>query len=378
MKSQKQTLSMYIHIPFCQKKCAYCDFLSFDCKNHQIVDYLKVLNLEIATWEKRDKYIVKSIFFGGGTPSILSGQQIINLMACIQNNYELIDDCEITMECNPGTLTEDKVKNIKESGINRISMGVQSLDMDTLKSLGRIHSDTEFYNQYQLLRHYGFNNINLDIMYALPHQTLEHFKEQLKKVITLAPEHLSVYGLIIEADTPYEMLYNRQPDIFPDEEVERQMYWLAHDILTKAGYEHYEISNYAKAGLRCKHNEVYWLLEPYIGFGLGASSYIDDSRFDQTRDIDQYILANGHYDAIKIIRNNDALKEELVFLGLRRLEGVNKAYFKEKTGESLEDVYGQIIKELVEQELLIEDKGHIKLTGRGIDISNHVMSKFIL
>jgi oxygen-independent coproporphyrinogen-3 oxidase len=382
-RSQKQTLSMYIHIPFCQKKCAYCDFLSFSGKMDHVSGYLKALINEIIRWPNKENYIIKTIFIGGGTPSVLTGNEILELFTAIKKNYILDKDCEISMECNPGTLTDDKIIAIKNSGINRISMGVQSLDVKMLEILGRIHNDTIFYQQYTAIQEAGFGNINLDFMYGLPHQTLAAFEKELDMVIQLQPKHLSVYGLIIEEGTSYEQLYEKNPDFFPNEEVERDMYWMAHKKLVDAGYEHYEISNYAKPGYRCRHNEVYWLLEPYISFGIGGSSFIDGCRSDHIKDLELYIrLKDNTKDMIDktsvIPITNNSIMEEFMFLGLRRLEGISKVAFLNLTGSDIMEVYDEVIDTLKDEKLIIEDDTNIRLTERGIDISNYVMSQFLI
>jgi oxygen-independent coproporphyrinogen-3 oxidase len=381
-KSQKPILSMYIHIPFCERKCAYCDFLSFDCKNDKIEAYLEALHRQIESSEYKDSWMVGTLFFGGGTPSILNSNQISRLMTCIKSNFTLSDDAEITMECNPGTLNKNKIKAIKESGINRISLGVQSTDVVFLERLGRIHDDKTVYEQYQLLRDNGFGNINLDFMYGLPEQTLKEWEKQIDTIIELAPEHISAYGLIVEKDTAYEKLYEEQPEIFPDEDLERDMYWLTHDKLTNAGYVHYEISNYCKPGLASRHNETYWLLRPYIGLGLGSASYIDKTRFSITKDLELFIDTSINPSLLidqETIINMDkrTVMEEYMFLGLRRLEGIDMRDFEIKFNQSFMDTYGEITTKFVKDELMVMTDRQLYLTPRGIDISNYVMSHFL-
>jgi len=385
-QSQKNHLSMYIHIPFCERKCAYCDFLSFDCKNEQINDYVDALCSQIEDYSKHDgeiDWVIKTIFFGGGTPSVLTTEHMTAIFKTINSNYDVLENAEISIECNPGTLTKEKINHYRTLGFNRISLGVQSTDFEKLKVLGRIHDEQSVFEQYGLIKASGFENINLDLMYGIPNQTLEEWSRQLDVIIDMNPEHISAYGLIVEEGTAYEKLFQKEPELFPDEDLERAMYWLAHEKLTVAGYEHYEISNFAKPGFACQHNETYWRLIPYIGFGLGASSYINGTRFDMIRDLDAYI---GFKESPKKMMNEQSIivsskqssMEEFMFLGLRRLAGISKKEFMALFGCGINSVYDDALDYLMRESLIQVIDDSILLTKRGIDISNYVLSHFLL
>lgn len=380
---KREALSLYIHIPFCESKCAYCDFLSFAGKDDLIEGYMKKLNAQIHTFAEKDMWLIESIFLGGGTPSILEGHYITELFETIRAGYKLSETCEITIECNPGTLTEEKMEAYKDAGINRISMGVQSTDLEQLKLMNRIHDKKTVLDQYQLLRDKGFDNINLDIIYGLMDQSLEQWVEQVKLAITLNPEHLSVYSLTIEEGTPFYDLYNKQSDRFPSEDLDRDMYWKTHDLLEEAGYEHYEISNYAKAGKASYHNNVYWKAMPYVGFGLGASSFYDDSRFTTIKDLELYVNGGKALKSFVDLDNIEYLDyetemEEFMFLGLRRLEGISIKEYEYRFECDMNEYYAEALRKLQEEKLLVVDGDMIRLTNKGVDISNYALSYFLI
>lgn len=396
-------LEIYIHIPFCAKKCSYCDFLSEPSDTQTMKRYVKALKEEIKLNKNRmEDYEVSSVFIGGGTPSILDEELIKEIICTLQENTTIKKNAEITIECNPGTVNKKRLKAYKEYGINRLSFGLQSADNDELKMLGRIHTYEQFLQSYELARECGFHNINIDIMSAIPKQTIKSYKETLKKVIDLNPEHISAYSLIVEDGTLMKEMAEENPDILPDEDIEREMYYLTKEMLEKAGYHRYEISNYAKEGLECRHNSGYWKRTEYLGFGVGAASLYKNYRITNTSDINEYMNRleavsdwELHYilgsknelidiseydeskeDSIEILSTNDEMSE-FMFLGLRMTQGISKKEFQSIFGAAIYEIFGKQIAKLIEQKLLEEDEEMIKLTEKGIDISNHVMSEFI-
>ena len=305
-----KNIGVYIHIPFCKKKCEYCDFKSYAGKESIIDDYIKWLKYEIKDVgeenkldyeNKRDQlFIVKTIYIGGGTPSAIDSKYILQILDTVKENYTIADDVEITIEINPGTINKEKMSDYKNSGINRLSIGLQETHDNLLKAIGRIHSFEDFLNTYHLAREQEFKNINVDLMLGLPHQSIRDLEESLDTIINLNPEHISVYSLIIEEETPfYEKLMNNQLTL-PTDEIERQMYWLTKKKLENAGYIHYEISNFAKKGYESKHNLSCWNQEEYIGFGVAAHSYTNNVRYSNIDSIEKYIsnYKNGNEERI--------------------------------------------------------------------------------
>lgn len=374
-------ISLYIHIPFCKSKCYYCDFLSFANKEPFMDMYIDILILEMKSHAAiiRERKIM-SIFIGGGTPSTLPLKSIQKIMQEINLIFNVEKNAEITIECNPGTLTREKILGFKESGINRISLGLQSTFDNHLKTLGRIHSFKEFEENFHMLREIGYHNINVDLMFGLPEQTINDWIISLEKVVKLKPEHISAYSLITEAGTPFFEMKKKNLLILPDEDTERLMYYETNRILEKEGYVHYEISNYSKAGYECRHNNVYWTLKDYIGIGLGAASYNNLTRSENTADFDNYIKSNGNLDEIIISRHISSVseqKEEFIFLGLRLIKGISNNEYKGMFDEDLMLSYGNIINKLTQQELLKVNEDNIRLTAKGIDVSNYVMAQFL-
>lgn len=369
--------SLYIHIPFCVRKCFYCDFLSGSYKEEVREAYVKALAAEI----KRESYfyknrIVETIFFGGGTPSLLTKEQLTRLMETIYQSFLVSETAEISMEMNPGTAKQEKLVRMRELGINRLSIGLQSDEDALLKRLGRIHNLEQFRNSYEMAREAGFSNINIDVMSALPGQSMAGYEQTLRTVIDCAPEHISAYSLIIEEGTPFaEQLEKKQLDL-PEEEEERQMYYRTKELLFQAGYERYEISNYARSGFACRHNLAYWRRTDYAGFGIGAASLIDGVRYSNVRDMRQYLTEPHIKQQIEPLTRKDAM-EEFMFLGLRCMEGIRFREFEKQFGLSIEEVYGQQIRELTGQGLLETEKDVLRLTEHGIDVSNYVFEKFI-
>ncbi len=395
----KKPMQLYIHIPFCVKKCAYCDFLSFAADEQTQEVYVQALQKELDFYGSKysDRYI-STIFIGGGTPSWLDERAMASVMECVYRNFTVSKDAEITIECNPGTVSEQKFAVYKEIGINRLSIGLQSANNEELKVLGRIHTFEQFLRTYDRARHYGFSNINVDLMSALPGQTPEGFIRSLKKVIRLKPEHISAYSLIIEEGTPFYEKYQNdvklreagyQTEFLPTEEEEYETTKRTQELLRAEGYHWYEISNFARPGKECRHNIGYWKRADYLGVGLGAASLIDNVRYANTSDIYEYIKAAEHQHEVlsdtcyRTVKEEEAVSrsaqmEECMFLGLRMIDGFQRNEFETNFGVAIEGVYGEIIKRLQKEELLQQKEGNIRLTQKGIDVSNYVLAQFLL
>ncbi len=381
-------LELYIHIPFCIRKCNYCDFLSFSCDEEGIEKYVSTLVEEIRCKARDYKDdVITSVFIGGGTPSILSDDQIERIMNVVKNNYNLSDCCEITIESNPGTLTEEKLLAYKKSGINRLSIGLQSADDDELKLLGRIHDYQTFVDNYNLARKLGFDTINVDLISAIPGGSIEKFKESLLKVVELNPEHISVYSLIIEEGTPFYINYGEGgplEDTLISEDDDREIYHLTKTLLAEAGYNQYEISNYSKAGRKCQHNIGYWIRKNYVGFGLGASSLYDNMRYKNTSDMKEYLRIKAEdvpcgYMIRKEVENLD-IKDiigEYMYLGLRMNRGVDLKKMSEQVGQDVYNIYRTWIDKCASDGLIINKDHIICLTDKGQDLANYVMAGFV-
>lgn len=375
----KKELELYIHIPFCVKKCKYCDFLSAASNSGLRESYVKSLCKKIRDYQELAKaYRVVSIFLGGGTPSVLESRQTREIFAAIYDTFAVDEKAEITTELNPGTVTKEKMKAYKEIGINRLSIGLQSVNNEELRMLGRIHTYEEFEETYELARKAGFENINIDLISAIPGQTVRSWAETLRTVAELKPEHISAYSLIIEEGTPFYEIYGEDREGLPDEDAERQMYQDTKDILEEYGYHRYEISNYAKDGYACQHNLGYWNRREYLGIGLGAASLLDNQRWTEVSELEEYIASDENQKDNLERLDDTAQMEEFMFLGLRKMEGVSKETFKLIFGQELETVYGDVAKKMLDQELLEIEGDYIRLTEKGIDISNYVLSEFIM
>lgn len=373
----KDKISLYIHIPFCVRKCLYCDFPSFSGMESIFDDYVRMLCREIdETYSDYRGMEVKSIFIGGGTPSVLPPALLGRISDKIFSRFDVDSKAEITIETNPGTLDAKKLAEMKSMYFNRLSMGLQAWQDRLLKKLGRIHTADEFETNFLQARDAGFKNINVDLMFALPAQSLDDWQETLEKVIKLRPEHISAYSLIIEEGTPFFDMFDRGELKETDEETDRKMYYLAKEMLSDKSYKQYEISNFAREGFECYHNKVYWRTEEYHGFGLGAHSYSDGVRFHNTYDMKEYLRGEG-LRLDKEFLSLQEKQEEFMFMGLRMNEGVSEAEFLRRFGESMDSVYGDEIKELISEELLVKKDGRLSLTDRGVDISNSVFEKFI-
>ncbi len=372
-------LGLYLHIPFCERKCLYCDFLSAAADTSTKDNYVEALMNEINSYkEMASKYSVKTIFIGGGTPTSLNADSIIQIMEKVKDTFLISSNAEITIEMNPGTIDREKLLAIRHSGINRISMGLQSADNKELKLLGRIHTYETFLENYSLARELGFDNINIDLMSSLPEQSLDKWMKTLEKVTDLNPEHISAYSLILEEGTPFYQKYSSIPI---DEELDRQMYWETENYLKSKGYEHYEVSNYAKKAKECRHNNSYWVRENYLGLGLGASSMIENTRFRKEDNLQEYIINAGNHiltdKEIEKLSINQQM-EEFMFLGLRLMEGVSKAEFERTFQIPMDNIYKEELERSIREGLLQEKEGRVYLTNRGIDLSNTVMARFLL
>ena len=380
----KKELELYIHIPFCVRKCSYCDFLSAPATEQTREAYMAALFAEIGGRAKDySDRTVTSIFIGGGTPSLLSGEQIGQLMDRIREQFAMAQDAEITMEVNPGTASAEKLRNFYTAGINRLSIGMQSAQAEELKNLGRIHDFEGFCQVYREAVEAGFTNINVDIMSGLPGQTLASYRDTLEKVLHLEPmpQHISAYSLIVEEGTPFAAMAERGELPLPEEETERAMYEETIEVLAKYGFHRYEISNYAKAGCECRHNEGYWQRKDYLGLGLGAASLLGKERFSNTSDMQEYLKNSSAPE--KIRKNRELLTREdemaeFMFLGLRMTQGVSKKEFQEYFGTAIENIYGEVLKKYKKQGLLLEESGRIFLSREGIHVSNAVMADFLL
>ncbi|MDE6881564.1 MAG: radical SAM family heme chaperone HemW [Lachnospiraceae bacterium] len=457
-------LSIYIHIPFCVRKCLYCDFLSFPvsvrkfgrglCDNgiagaqsgecqpwvdsslpaasqqeyrkkevrdgsspakrsatddregkpagkileaqaaENIESYVKLLRREIIQEAGHyENHQVISIFWGGGTPSLLGADFVSEIMETLRRCYHIAEDAEITIEANPGTVTAAKLRGYITAGINRISIGLQSTDDRELARIGRIHDYGAFLETYGLAREAGFRNVNIDLMAALPGQSVSSYQRTLQRVAALMPEHISAYSLILEEGTP---LYERQGQYrFPTEEEDREMYLLTNACLASCGYHRYEISNYAREGYECRHNKVYWQRGDYAGFGLGAASMVENIRWSNPVEPENYAAyiaglesgsgkpagqkpaeEAGCFPVRQRLTGNEQM-EEFMFLGLRMMCGVSRQAFRNQFGRQIEEVYGEVLCNMYRQKLLVCESDHIKLTDPGIDVSNRVMAEFL-
>lgn len=420
---KKKLLELYIHIPFCVKKCQYCDFLSFAADEEtkqryvdQLVKEIRICGERITGQGARASFPVISVFIGGGTPSCLDCRHMISIMNAVKENFSLLPEAEITIEANPGTLTAEKLQAYQTAGINRLSLGLQSANPSELKALGRIHTWNDFLESFRLARAAGFENINIDLMSALPGQSFESYADTLECVALLKPEHISAYSLIIEEGTPFYETYSsieeeirkygavRQKDIsqaaaendadvpailpLPDEEEERRMYHYTKEYLAEKGYRRYEISNYSRPSRECVHNKGYWLGTDYLGIGLGASSLAGGERFSVTRDMGRYLalteeeLAAGlQYESREVLTEQEKM-EEFMFLGLRLTDGVLAEDFRRRFGINIEKIYGEVFGKLMEDGLLrmtgTADERRYQLTELGLDVSNCALAEFLL
>lgn len=371
----KKKVSLYLHIPFCARKCHYCDFLSIATTKEKRKNYLRSLASQIRQTEF-EPYEPYTIFFGGGTPSLLEPEELLYLKQELEKKRMWQGATEITIECNPDSITKEKLKTYREIGINRLSIGLQSTNSEELKLLGRIHDYETFLTTYKMARQEGFDNINIDLMSAVPKQNITSYVEGLNKILALNPEHISSYSLIIEEGTPF---YENEEIIklLPDEEEEREMYHKTQEILQRNGYERYEISNYAKPGKECRHNLVYWELGEYFGLGLGASSYVNEIRYKNHETFEEYEKHPTQKMEIEKIGKQQKM-EEFIFLGLRKIEGISKKEFQQLFQIPIEEIYEKVIKKYEASGFLKCNGDRIRFTPKGLDVSNQILSEFLL
>lgn len=425
-------IGLYIHIPFCKHKCYYCDFVSYANKKRFFKKYVECVKKEIEKYARENrimsehelepKYVIKTIYIGGGTPSLIDDEYIEDILKTVRENFEItsnlaedyttqdkeIKNCkekkkeiskenlendfekqknynsqiETTIEVNPGTVTKEKLQKYLECGINRLSIGLQAVQDNLLKEIGRIHTFEDFQNVYKWAREVGFENINVDLMIGLPNQTLDDVKESTKKVIALKPEHISVYSLILEENTKLEDLVIKGKLELPDDEIERKMYWYVKKALEKHKYIHYEISNFARPGFESKHNSDCWNQNEYIGIGAAASSFMNNARYENTSDLEEYIsnIENDKQNKniqLQELLNDESKIDEYMMLSLRKISGVNISEFKRKFNQNPIIRYNKILEKLIKEELIEIDGNNIRLSSKGIDLANLVWEEFI-
>ena len=385
-------IGIYVHIPFCKEKCSYCDFVSFPRQDVSQKEYITCLVEEIEQVasllqqekeiEKKEEMLVKTIYIGGGTPSYLDENQMVKVIEQIKRNFTIAKEAEITIEVNPGTVTKEKLEAYLACGINRLSIGLQSTQDRLLKLIGRIHSYEEFVQTYELARKCGFQNINVDLMIGLPDQKMEDVELSLQKIVDLNPEHISVYSLILEEGTRLEKSYRQGKLKLPEEILERKMYHKTKEILEQNGYQHYEISNFAKKGKQSKHNMDCWNQKEYLGFGLAAHSYYHETRYSNTEDLAQYIQNGQNSEfaknrTIHEVQTKEAMQKEYMLLGLRKLEGVSISCFKHKFATNPIFVFRKELEKLEREGLIEIDLDTIQLTTKGLDLANLVWEEFV-
>ena len=375
----KNEIGIYVHIPFCKKKCDYCDFISYCNKDNLIEKYVEAMKKEIESQNIKPE--ITTIYIGGGTPSYIDSKYIIQIINKIKEK-NVSPNPEITIEVNPGTVTMEKLEDYRSCGINRISIGLQSTNNTLLKEIGRIHDFKQFLETYKMAKKVGFKNINVDLMLGLPNQRIKDLKESLEQILKLKPKHVSVYSLIVEDGTPIANKIEKGELQLPDEELERNMYWFVKNTLELNGYKHYEISNFAKKGYESKHNLNCWNQKEYIGIGVAAHSYRDITRYSNTENIEEYIknVNNEEFNKNKIIhevQKEDDAKKEFMLLGLRKIDGIKISDFKNKFGDNPIYLYRNELKKLVDEKLLIIDNNNIRLSNKGIDLANLVWEEFV-
>ena len=376
---KNKEIGIYVHIPFCKRKCDYCDFISFSNKDSKIQEYIEAVKKEIEL--QKIKSEITTIYVGGGTPSYIESKYIKEIIEEIKKK-NVSNDAEITIEINPGTVTLEKLRDYKENGINRLSIGLQTTQNNLLKQIGRIHDFEQFVETYKMARKEGFKNINVDLMLGLPNQRIKDLKDSLEKVIELQPEHISVYSLIVEEGTPICNKIEKGDLELPEEELERNMYWYVKNTLELNGYKHYEISNFARKGYESKHNLNCWNQKEYIGIGLAAHSYRDITRYSNTEQMGEYIrnVKNENLERNRIIheiQKEDDTKKEYMILGLRQIDGIKISKFKEKFGDNPIYLFRNELKKLSDENLIYVDEDDIKLTNKGIDFANLVWEEFV-
>ncbi|MFL0247426.1 radical SAM family heme chaperone HemW [Candidatus Clostridium stratigraminis] len=373
----EETIALYLHIPFCKQKCFYCDFPSFACKDSLMLNYTNALCKEIGS---AANYKIGSIFIGGGTPTYLSLECLMLLKEVIAK-LDLAEDIEFTVEGNPDSFNSEKLSIFKAMGVNRLSIGLQAWQDNLLKNLGRAHNRQQFLNTFNTARSLGFNNINVDLMFGLPNQTMSNWKETLEKDIELKPEHISCYSLIIEEGTPFYKTMEIGKLNLPEEDAEREMYEFAIEFLKFKGYKQYEISNFSKVDYECRHNLTYWNLKDYLGCGSSAHSFISNTRYRNESDIEKYIYGvNSGTNAVieKHVNSLEDNMEEFMFMGLRKIEGISLKEFKLRFKNDIFSVYPKVLNKFLKANLLVLEGDRLYLSAKGIELSNQVMCEFIL
>ena len=377
----KKDLGLYIHIPFCVKKCAYCDFLSWSGDKEQRVDYVRALEQEILSYKNfAEDYQVSTLYFGGGTPSVLEGELLERIMEAIRRTFQIEEKAEVTLEMNPGTALKEKLELYKKLGINRLSMGIQSVKNENLKLLGRIHTYEDFLESYCMAREAGFDNLSGDLISSLPGQTLAEWKEELEILMETPLEHVSVYQLIIEEGTEFYKKYGECEELLPDEETSREIYLWTGKYLKSRGFEQYEISNYAREGRQSAHNLRYWERKDYLGLGLGGASMIRNMRMSNTRDWDKYMAycrdPGKIREEVEVLEESGQM-EEFMFLGLRKTRGISKKEFRRTFGKDIDLVYEKTLEKYLKNGMLQESGDRIFLSEEGILLSNQVFADFL-
>lgn len=389
---EEKEIGLYIHIPFCKQKCYYCDFTSYANKEELVERYIKCLKKEILQYANENKimsehgleerYVIKTIYIGGGTPSAIDEMYIINVLDTIKDNFKMRDNVEITIEVNPGTVNKDKLESYRECGINRLSIGLQAVQDDILKCIGRIHTYKDFENTYEYAREVGFDNINVDLMINLPNQTLDDVKESVKTILSLKPEHISVYSLILEPNTKMYELINSKTLTIASDETERQMYWYVKDTLEKHKYNQYEISNFTKSGFESKHNMDCWNQKEYIGVGASASSFMENKRYSNISELEKYIenIEKGTPNKNLVLEeflDEESKMDEFMMLGLRKIDGVDIKEFERIFQINPIVKYCKKLDKLNREGLIEIDENNIKLSNKGIDLANLVWEEFV-
>ena len=389
---EEKEIGLYIHIPFCKQKCYYCDFTSYANKEELVERYIKCLKKEILQYANENKimsehgleerYVIKTIYIGGGTPSAIDEVYIINVLDTIKDNFKMRDNAEITIEVNPGTVNKDKLESYRECGINRLSIGLQAVQDDILKCIGRIHTYKDFENTYEYAREVGFDNINVDLMINLPNQTLDDVKESVKTILSLKPEHISVYSLILEPNTKMYELINSKTLTIASDETERQMYWYVKDTLEKHKYNQYEISNFTKSGFESKHNMDCWNQKEYIGVGASASSFMENKRYSNISELEKYIenIEKGTPNKNLVLEeflDEESKMDEFMMLGLRKIDGVDIKEFERIFQINPIMKYCKKLDKLNREGLIEIDENNIKLSNKGIDLANLVWEEFV-
>lgn len=389
---EEKEIGLYIHIPFCKQKCYYCDFISYANKEELVERYIKCLKKEILQYANENKimsehgleerYVIKTIYIGGGTPSAIDEVYIINVLDTIKDNFKMRDNVEITIEVNPGTVNKDKLESYRECGINRLSIGLQAVQDDILKCIGRIHTYKDFENTYEYAREVGFDNINVDLMINLPNQTLDDVKESVKTILSLKPEHISVYSLILEPNTKMYELINSKTLTIASDETERQMYWYVKDTLERHKYNQYEISNFTKSGFESKHNMDCWNQKEYIGVGASASSFMENKRYSNISKLEKYIenIEKGTPNKNLVLEeflDEESKMDEFMMLGLRKIDGVDIKEFERIFQINPIVKYCKKLDKLNREGLIEIDENNIKLSNKGIDLANLVWEEFV-